>query len=319
MSSGILSNIQKIPFAFGGAALSGEGEGYGFGPITENESIELLQFALSCGVTIYDTAPIYGFHESEKRIGKAFRLDRDQVFIISKSGVTWNDHKRVDMTNRPEVAAKMLDDTLRALQFDFVDLYMVHWPDQIVDIRKVLEVYVKEQQRGHIKHIGLCNTHAADIAKAQEVCKIDVIQSEFNLFNQSAAELSDEIKKLNASFMSWGTLDKGILTQRVHSKRTFDQSDCRSWAPWWKAQNLKLKISKVEVLKTILDEYHYSLLQFAVSFNLSQNFLTTIICGAKNKNELTSILEAIKNKIPSEKVREICNRFEETVKNKGLS
>ena len=95
----LLKTISSIPMAFGGAAISGEGGGYGFGNISEADSIELLHMSYDLGLRIFDTAPIYGFGLSEIRMGKAFKEMREKVFIVSKSGVTWGDNKRVDMSN----------------------------------------------------------------------------------------------------------------------------------------------------------------------------------------------------------------------------
>ena len=124
----LLKRLSKLPLAFGGAAISGEGGGYGFGDISESAAIDLLKEAYDLGFTIFDTAPIYGFSLSEKRMGKAFKSMRDKVFIVSKSGVTWNESKRVDMTNDPKVARLMLEQSLRDLESDYIDLYMIHWP-----------------------------------------------------------------------------------------------------------------------------------------------------------------------------------------------
>jgi len=83
------------------------------------------------------------------------------------------------MTNDPVVAQKMLEQSLRDLQSDYIDLYMVHWPDTRVDIRKTLEVYAKAKHQGKIKHIGLCNTNIDELEKAREIEKVEVVQSQF--------------------------------------------------------------------------------------------------------------------------------------------
>ena len=198
--------------SFGGASLSGEGAGYGFGNISSNESIDLLHKSIDFGINIIDTAPIYGFGESEIRIGKAIKDRREKVSIISKSGVTWHENMRVDMTNNPKVALFQLEESLRRLNTDYIDIYMVHWPDKNIDLLETLEVYITAQKAGKIKHIGLCNTTNAEIIKAKEVCNIDVLQSEVNLFNNHISNLDNS---QDAVTMSWGTFDKGIITGSV--------------------------------------------------------------------------------------------------------
>ncbi len=285
-----------VKLAFGGAAISGEGGGYGFGDINEKEAIELLLKAYDLGMRIFDSAPIYGFGLSEIRMGKAFKQNRDKVFIVSKSGVTWHENKRVDMNNDPKIAEKMLEQSRRDLQTDYIDLYMVHWPDARVDIRKTLEVYAKAKAQGKIKHIGLCNTNITELELAFEVEKIEVVQSEFNFFQtQVIADLFPYLNKHDISFMSWGTLDKGILTGRVDAQRVFDKSDCRSWAPWWKNADNGSKFKTMKSLYPLLDSEQHTGLELALGFNFSHKELDAAICGAKNMNQLTSLFKALEN------------------------
>lgn len=298
---GILKDLSEKPLAFGGASISGEGAGYGFGDITEADAISLLDYAYDRGVRIFDTAPIYGFGTSEKRIGEAFKSKREDVFIVSKSGVTWHDNMRVDMTNDPVVTKKMLEQSLRDLQSDYIDLYMIHWPDEKVDIRRPLEVLAKAKSEGKIKHIGLCNTFGEDFKKASEIDKIETIQSQLNFFER---DVKEEILPLvceeEISFMSWGTLDKGILTGRVNRDRKFDKSDCRSWAPWWKAMDKESRYLIMEKLTPILKEHGHSGLEMALSFNLSQEGCSTLLCGARNHEQLDGVLNAFENRLSDE-------------------
>lgn len=297
----LLSKFSNFPIGFGGAAISGEGAGYGFGDITEDASINLLKYAYDRGYRVFDTAPIYGFGESERRIGKAFKNMREKVFIVSKSGVTWAENKRVDMTNDPGVTRKMLEQSLKDLGTEYIDLFMVHWPDANVDIRRTVEVLAQAKHEGKIKHIGLCNTFKDDFLKASETAKIEVIQSQFNFFEQDAKnEIFPLCKEYNVSFMSWGTLDKGIITGRVNKDRKFDSSDCRSWAPWWKSIDKESRFKAMEKIKTKLDELEHTPVEFALSFNLSNPEITSLLCGARNEGQIDSLIKAYNNPISPE-------------------
>lgn len=294
----LLKNVSPLPIAFGGAAISGEGGGYGFGDISENDSIDLLLRAFEGGIKIFDTAPIYGFGTSEIRMGKAFKGMREKVFLVSKCGVTWHENKRVDMNNDPVIAQKMLEQSLRDLNTDFIDLYMVHWPDARVDIRRTMEVLSKAKHEGKIKHIGLCNTNLEELNLAFEVDRVEVVQSEFNLFTNKfvSQELFPFLKEKQISFMSWGTLDKGIITGRVDEKRKdFDKSDCRSWALWWKNADNSEKFTAMNKIWSVLDKNHHNGLELALAHNLSYPELSVAICGAKNPQQLETLLKAVLN------------------------
>ncbi len=303
----LLKTVSPLPIAFGGAAISGEGGGYGFGEISEGESIDLLHAAFEGGVRVFDTAPIYGFGLSEQRMGKAFKNMREKVFLVSKSGVTWHENKRVDMTNDPKVAEKMLERSLRDLNTDFIDLYMIHWPDVRVDIRRTMEVLSKAKNQGKIKHIGLCNTNADELTKAFEIDRVEVVQSEFNLFTNKVVQkdVFPFLRKKNISFMSWGTLDKGILTGRVDEKRkAFDKSDCRSWAPWWKDMDNSAKFEAMKKLWPMLDKNQHTGLELALGYNLSFPELSVAICGAKGLGQLESLLKSVKNLPKNDQLQE---------------
>lgn len=297
-----LEFLNQHSIAFGGAALSGTGGGYGFGEINDSEG--LLKTAFDHGIRVFDTAPIYGFGLSEKRIGKAFSKVRDQVFVISKGGITWDQNKRVDLNNSPQVMQKMLDQSLRDLNFDYIDMYMIHWPDPRVDIRKPMEFLSKEKKKGKILHIGLCNTNPEDLQRALEIDNVDLIQSELNIFTQNAYKniesYLDEIP-----FMSWGTLDKGIISGKVKADSKFEKIDARSWAPWWKKSNKDIKISKMEKIEELLTKKGHTGLELALAYNLSFSGVKNILCGIKSIDQLKSILLALKNPPTKSLIQEV--------------
>ena len=279
---------------FGGAAVSGEGGGYGFGDISEKDAEILLKQAWAMGINLYDTAPIYGFGLSEERLGKY--LPKDAI-IVTKGGVDWHSTRRVNMTNDPKIMEKMLLESLKRLKREFIDVYMIHWPDKNVDIRRPLEVLRKYQEKSVISQIGLCNTTLEDLIKAEEIGPITCLQSELNVLNTKAFDdLHDEWKKYFS--MSWGTLDKGILSGRVTETRKFDESDARSWAPWWNKKEVVLKIEKVKHLETILSDYKISLTQYCMQFNLSFYGVSTCLVGSRTEKDLVEMASHLQN-IPS--------------------
>ncbi|MBC96579.1 MAG: hypothetical protein CME63_02450 [Halobacteriovoraceae bacterium] len=314
MTKHLLSNWSQSPYAFGGAAISGEGGGYGFGQPKDNAE-ELLEYAFENGIRVFDTAPIYGFGKSEEILGEYFKKNRDQVKIISKSGVYWHENQRVDMTNDPKITEKMLEDSLRRLQSDYIDLYMIHWPDAQVDIRRPMEVLAKAKNRGKIKHIGLCNTHILDYQAASEIEKIEVIQSEHNIFNSPPEDIKEIILKDNLSFMGWGTFDKGILTGRVTKKREqakdYDKDDCRKSAPWWSQKEVLAKCEKVEKLEDFIKSISSqnkgvsNLTELSLRYLFSKTWHSVTLMGAKSKKDWEEVLEVSTEPLEETWIQEI--------------
>lgn len=303
MLTKIIKGFEK-PFpviTFGGASLSAEGGGYGFGAMSEAEAEKLIKSAWEAGISVFDTAPIYGFGLSEERLGRYLPQD---AFIVSKSGVDWHQSKRVNMTNDPAVTQRMLDESLKRLNRETIDLYMIHWPDSKVDIRMPLEILKKAQEQGKIRHVGLCNTTLQDLSKAEEILPIQAIQSELNLFNQKPFEQLEDKWKDYLS-MGWGTFDKGILSGRVHHGRTFDKNDARSWAPWWDKKSVKVKIDKTIKLQEILLDYRVGLAEFCIYYNLYYFGLSTCLVGFKTVKDVVDVSSNLQSKLSKETMREV--------------
>ncbi|MCK6512567.1 aldo/keto reductase [Myxococcota bacterium] len=283
---------------FGGAAVSGEGKGYGFGEIQEQAALDLLRAALDLGINLFDTAPIYGFGLSEQRIGKAFVGKREKVFLVSKCGVTWDRDQRVGIDNSPKKTQEMLHQSLRDLQTDYIDLYFVHWPDPNVDIRRTMEVLAKARQEQKIRSIGLSNTSPEEIARAMEIDRVDVLQGSFNLFDGYARDvLFPLVDEHGMGFMSYGTLDKGVLTGRVTAEREktsgFDSSDIRSHASWWKQADRSLKYKAMAALRPLLQKHGHSGLEIALGYVLRFAQVSTALCGVRDRQQLESAVAAV--------------------------
>lgn len=289
---------------FGGASLSGEGGGYGFGEISEAQSETLIKSALEAGITLFDTAPIYGFGLSEERLGRYLPQD---AMIVSKSGVDWHSSKRVNMTNAPDVTYKMLHESLKRLNRERIDIYMIHWPDKQVDIRQPMEVLQKAKNEGKIRWIGLCNTTPDELQKAEEIAPVDVLQSELNLFNQTAFEYLDWKERFS---MSWGTFDKGILSGRVTKDRKFSKEDCRSWAPWWNKKEVQKKVEQTEALRNILQDYGISLPEFCIHYNLYHYGISSTLVGFKSVSDIVQVTSNLQPNLMRERMKEVLDRWQ---------
>jgi myo-inositol catabolism protein IolS len=291
------TGIKVSPLSFGSASISSESGGYGFGPMSSSDAMALLEHALELGVNMFDSAPVYGLCEAERRLGTFFKSKgnsvRDKVYLTSKSGVSWHPNGRINMTNDPKVAEEMLLQSLKDLQTEYIDFYFVHWPDSRVDIRRPLEMLARYQAKGAIRYLGLCNTHAQDLELAKEVATIDVVQSEYNLFQRKVEdEILPHCQKENVGFMAWGTLEKGILSGNFNQKKALHPSDNRVGAPWFKSKDVETKARIVEEMKRRGSE-NFSVMAFALGYLFHQPSVTTLLCGSKTKEQWDSTIRAM--------------------------
>jgi myo-inositol catabolism protein IolS len=277
---------------FGGASISGEGRGYGFGEIDSKSAKDLLLYTKDHGINLFDTAPIYGFGLSEQRIGEAFKSCRDEVIIVSKSGVTWDQNKRVDINNSRKSTLEMLDNSLKRIASDYIDIFLVHWPDPRHDIRHAFEVLAEAKEKGKVRFIGLCNTNIDEIKKAREISEIDVFQSEYSFFSRSCEkDLFPHIS--GAGFLGWGSFDKGIITGRVKKNRHYDESDARRSSPWWKKSEYEPKIDFIEGLDGIFKSHRRDGLDLALHFLQERPELSSALCGARSMRQIDSIVGSL--------------------------
>jgi aryl-alcohol dehydrogenase-like predicted oxidoreductase len=171
---------------------------------------------------------------------------------------------------------------------------MIHWPDKHIDIRRPMEYLSRVREEGKIRAIGLCNAGCEDIHKADEIDAVAVIQNELNLFNASAfLEIRELLGKKKTGFLSWGTLDKGILTGRVTPERTFDDADARAWAPWWKHEDRTPKYRAMEQIAAMLSETGHSALELALGSVLQYGEVSAALCGIRNVGQLDTAIEAL--------------------------
>ena len=300
-----------FPIGLGSAGLSGNFPGYSFGHIEETMATNIIDACFHSNIKIIDCAPVYGLGEAEKRVGKALKTLglREKIFLTSKSGVSWTPQGRIYKSNEPKLAIQMLEDSLKRLQTDYIDLYFIHWPDPHYDIRYCFESLLKEKNKGKIRFLGLCNTTQEDYLKALELGEVSCVQAEWNLWCPSEtfvqkypvptfSSLSEKQEK-NPSFMSWGILDKGILTQTVTATRHFEEYDCRKKAPWWKARPLSLLYRLVEeeirpLAATLFPESDHPLLNCAVFYNLLTTPHSSVhLCGLKTLEQLKDLLNVV--------------------------
>ena len=289
------TGISLSEISFGGAAISGEAGGYGFGSISEKDSIDLVSKAVDHGINHFDTAPIYGFGESERRLGKALKSIREDVYITSKSGITWHDNKRVDLDNSAKTTQKMLEQSLRDLQSDYIDFYFIHWPDPRTDIRYPMEVLARAKDEGKIRYIGLSNTNTDDYSAACEIAKVDIIQGQYNFLCPDLHNLKELILEHNLGVMGWGSFHKGILTGTIDKKREYSDSDCRKKAPWWKRSQVNQEIDQFEPTKNYLDQKGIALDSFALGYILKEGWITTTMVGMRKDEYITKTLKAYHN------------------------
>jgi aryl-alcohol dehydrogenase-like predicted oxidoreductase len=267
--------------------------GWMWGGTDEAQSIATIRSAVEQGVTLVDTAPVYGFGHSEEIVGKALAEGslRGKVQIATKVGVGWKDGA-LYRDSRPVRIRKEIEDSLRRLQTDVIDLYQVHWPDletPIVETARTLEDLRRE---GKIRAIGVSNYSPAQMDAFRSAAKLDAVQSPYNLFEREIdADVLPYAKRTELTVLSYGALCRGLLSGRMNVQSKFQGDDLRKVDPKFQGDRFRQYLSAVDELKKLAHErFGKSVLALAVRWVLDQG-PTIALWGARNPSQLDPVSE----------------------------
>lgn len=263
--------------------------GYGWGEVQENELIDAVHAALDQGITFFDTADTYGLGQSEITLGKALGEHRKDVIVASKFGVRVGNGKTV-YDNSPEWIREALHGSLERLGTDYIDLYQIHYRDNITPISVVIETLEDLQKQGYIRYFGLSNIHQEDLKELQPyVGKFVSFQDEYSLAcRKNEADMLIIADQMKLTPLTWGSLGQGILTGKYDKNTVFDSNDRRSRDIYvnFHGEKLLKNLEIVEALKKIAAEHRKSVVSVAIRFILDYLPDSVVLCGAKRPSQI---------------------------------
>ncbi len=266
--------------------------GWMWGGADDERSVTTIRTALERGINLIDTAPVYGFGHSEEVVGKALEGVRDQAVIATKVALDWSDGgPRRNAT--PARIRQEIEDSLRRLRTDRIDLYQVHWPDPLVPIEETAAELEKLRQEGKILAIGVSNYSTEQMEAFRRVAPLASVQPPYNLFERAIeADVLPYARDKGLVVLGYGALCRGLLSGRMNSGTTFDGDDLRKSDPKFKAPRFAQYLAAVEALKTLARERHgKSVLALAIRWVLDQG-PTIALWGARRPEQLDGIDEA---------------------------
>jgi aryl-alcohol dehydrogenase-like predicted oxidoreductase len=267
--------------------------GWMWGGTDEAQSIATIQSAVERGITLIDTAPVYGFGRSEEIVGKALAEGglRHKVQIATKVGLAWKDGA-VFRDSRPARIRKEIEDSLRRLRTDYIDLYQVHWPDLETPIAETAGTLEKLRREGKIQAIGVSNYSPGQMDAFRAVARLDAVQPPYNLFER---EIDHDVlpyaKRVGLTVLSYGALCRGLLSGRMSATTKFEGDDLRKVDPKFQGERFRQYLAAVEELRKLAREcFGKSVLALAVRWVLDQG-PTIALWGARNSSQLDPINE----------------------------
>ena len=269
--------------------------GWMWGGTDEAESIRAIRAAIDLGITLIDTAPAYGFGRSEELVGRAIAESgaRDRVLIATKVGLEWRDGQ-VFRNASPARVRKEVEDSLRRLRTDHIDVYQVHWPDPLVPVEETAEVLRRLFDQGKIRAIGVSNFSPDQMTAFRSAAPLHVVQPPYNLFERHIeADVLPYAKRHDLTVLAYGPLCRGLLTGRMRRDTTFASDDVRGSDPKFLPPRYPQYLKAVEALDALARRrYGKSVLALAVRWVLEQG-PTVALWGARRPEQLAPIRDVL--------------------------
>jgi aryl-alcohol dehydrogenase-like predicted oxidoreductase len=265
--------------------------GWMWGGTDDAESIDTIRTAIEHGINVVDTAPAYGFGRSEEIVGEALTDGhlRSRVLIATKVGLQWEGGSVFRNASRARILQE-IDDSLRRLQTDYIDIYQVHWPDPLVPIEETAETMGALFRQGKIRAIGVSNFSVEQMEQFRKVAPLHVAQPPFNLFERGVeSDILPYCRTNKVATFGYGALCRGLLSGRMRPDSTFDGDDLRRTDPKFKPPRFVQYLAAVERLDRLAQQrFGKRVIHLAIRWMLDQG-ITTALWGARHPGQLLPV------------------------------
>ncbi|MGH8656293.1 MAG: aldo/keto reductase [Gammaproteobacteria bacterium] len=279
-------------------------------PADRAQGIRVIRKAYERGVTFFDTAEVYGPYTNEELVGEALAPVRDKVAIATKFGFAIDG--TIGLDSRPERIRRVVEESLKRLKTDRIDLYYQHRVDLTVPIEDVAGTIRDLIQAGKVLHFGLSEPSARTIRRAHAVQPVATIQTEYSLMERSPEHngVLQACEELAIGFVPWGPLGQGFLTGKLNPRSAFDsKTDLRAEFPRFSPEVMKANQPIIEFLKTFGAKKGATPSQIALAWLMAQKPWIVPIPGTRNPDHLHENLGAIHVRLTPDDLREIESAF----------
>jgi aryl-alcohol dehydrogenase-like predicted oxidoreductase len=290
--------------------------GWMWGGTDEAQSIRTIHEALDRGITLFDTAPVYGFGRSEEILGKALAQDgrRKRAVIATKVGLDWHDDAPFRNGSRKRIM-KEVDDSLRRLQTDVIDLYQVHWPDPKTPIAETAGAMADLLRSGKIRAIGVSNFSPAQMDEFRAVAPLHTAQPPYNLFERAIEQdVLPYCREHRLAMFAYGSLCRGLLSGKMTGYSRFTGDDLRRSDPKFQVPRFTQYLAAVAALDDFAhDNYGKGVIHLAVRWVLDRGDGNVALWGARHPDQLAPVREAMGWRIDPAAMTEIDRILRDTI------
>ncbi|MDR1484711.1 MAG: aldo/keto reductase [Planctomycetaceae bacterium] len=303
-----LSEIEASVIGFGAWAIGG----WMWGGTEEQSAIAAIHTAIDNGVNLIDTAPMYGYGRSEEIIGKAIKGKRNKIVLATKCGLVWDtadwkegkgelhfysDNDTIVKENkntyrvykylRPESIRNEVEQSLKRLNSDYIDILQTHWQEATTPLDDTIGELIRLKKEGKIRAIGCSNVNIKQLNTYIKSGQLDVDQERFSLLDKNIIQdgLLDACEKSNVSIFAYSPLANGLLTGKLTTQREFGKGDLRTSNPRFQPENVRKINEKLEQLKPLAQSHNLTIVQLIIAWTAAKYQKIHVLCGMRNTKQ----------------------------------
>jgi aryl-alcohol dehydrogenase-like predicted oxidoreductase len=302
------SDLRITPLGVGAWAMGGAGWAFSWGPQDDQESIGAIHAALDRGINWIDTAAVYGLGHSEEVVGRAVKGRSNRPYVFTKCERIWNEQGQIQKSLERESIRHEIENSLRRLQMETIDLYQIHWPEPDEDIEEGWATLAELQKEGKVRWIGVSNFNASQLARAQRIAPITSLQPPYSIIQP---EIEQDIlpfcKQNNVGVIVYSPMKSGMLTGAMTRERieNMHPDDFRKRTPNFQEPLLTRNLNLAELLREIGKRHGRSPGEVAIAWTLRRPEVTGAIVGMRSARQVEGVIGAANFRLSQDEIQEI--------------
>jgi aryl-alcohol dehydrogenase-like predicted oxidoreductase len=299
------TELSITPLGFGSWAVGGGGWQFGWGSQDDRESIAAINRALDRGINWIDTAAVYGLGHSEEVVAKALKGRAERPYIFTKCSMIWDAQGRISHSLKRESIRREVEDSLRRLKVEVIDLYQIHWPNPDTDIEEGWSTLSELKREGKVRYIGASNFNVEQLRRAMKIDRVDSLQPPYSLIHP---EVEDEVlpfcERNGIGVIVYSPMMSGLLSGRMTPERisNFPADDWRKNNPEFQEPRLSRNLWLAELLKNIGRHHGLSAGEVAIAWTLRLSAVTGAIVGGRSPEQVDGVVGAANFRLSEDEI-----------------
>lgn len=289
------SDMRLTPIGFGAWAIGGGDWQFSWGPQDDNDSIAAIHRALDLGINWIDTAAIYGLGHSEEVVGRALKSASQKPFVFTKCSMRWHDDRSIYRSLKAASVTGEVENSLRRLGVDVIDLYQIHWPDPDAEIEEGWEAMARLREQGKIRWIGVSNFSVEQMERAQRIAPITSLQPPYSMLRRAIEEKILPFTRAHGiGVINYSPMLSGLLTGKMTAERVaaLPQDDWRRRNVEFNEPRLSRNLRLVELLREIGAGHGVAPGVVAIAWTLHNPAITAAIVGGRSAEQVDGVVPA---------------------------